>query len=125
METTTRKTWKPVTAGIFNILAGAFSAFWAIIFIIAIILPDFWIEAMRAVPSQQVPFMMPLMNAVMILLIVLAVIGAIFPIVSGVFSIQRRGWVLTLLGSIVAILAAFPLGVASTVFVAMSKDEFE
>jgi hypothetical protein len=49
----------------------------------------------------------------------------LFPIIGGVLALQRMKWGWALTGSIIAILGAFPLGVASTIFVVMAKDEFE
>jgi len=55
----------------------------------------------------------------------LAIIVVVFPIIGGVFALQRVKWGWALAGSIIAIIAMFPLGVASTIFVAMAKGEFE
>jgi len=57
--------------------------------------------------------------------LVLSVIEAIFPILGGVYALQRRKWGWALAGSIIAIIGVFPLGVLSTIFVLMAKDEFE
>jgi hypothetical protein len=60
----------------------------------------------------------------LIVLVILSLVEATFPIIGGIFALQRRRWGWALAGSIVAILGTLPLGVASTIFVAMSRDEF-
>ena len=124
METTVKKTWKPTTAGVLNIITGALSALTAIGMIIAIIAVGN-INIMRFLPPAEAPFIAPLVSTILIVILVLSIIEAVFPIVGGVFALQRRRWGWALAGSIVAILGTFPLGVASTIFVAIAKNEFE
>ena len=47
------------------------------------------------------------------------------PLIGGIYAVQRKNWRLALTGSIVAILSALPLGITSTVLIALAKDEFE
>ena len=54
-----------------------------------------------------------------------SLIIAILALVGGIFAVQRKQWGLALAGSIAAILSLFPLGIASTVLTAISKEEFE
>ena len=124
METTVQRTWKPTTAGVLNIITGALSALTAIGMIIAIIAVGN-INIMRFLPPAEAPFIAPLVSTILIVILVLSIIEAVFPIVGGVFALQRRRWGWALAGSIVAILGTFPLGVASTIFVAIAKNEFE
>ena len=124
METAVRKTWKPTTAGILNIIAGALSALGAIGLFIAIIAVGN-INITRYLPPGDAPFVAPLVGTVLIVLLVLSIIEAVFPIIGGVFALQRRKWGWALAGSIIAILGTFILGLASTIFVAMAKEEFE
>ena len=131
METTVKKSWKPLTAGILNILTGAMSILKAIGLIIAITAVDIWPFLMDAVPPQDLPFVAPVISTILIILLVLSIVGAVFPIIGGVFAIQRRRWGWALAGSIISIFGGFPMGIASimgivsTIFVAMAKDEFE
>ena len=125
METTVNKTWRPVTAGILNIITGVFSAAGAIGLLIVVISVDTSKFLVAVVPPEDLPFIAPLVNMILISLLVLSVFHTVFPIVGGVFAIQRKRWKWSLTGSIVAILAVFPLGVASTIFVAIAKDEFK
>ena len=126
METTVQETWKPTTAGILNIIAGALNALAAMGLIIAIfIIAVGNINIMRFLPPEDAPFIMPILTPPLIALLVLSIIEAVFPIIGGIFALQRRRWGWALAGSVIAILRILPLGVASTIFVAMAKDEFE
>lgn len=119
------KTWKPTTAGILNIITGAINVFCVIGLIIAITSVNLVMFLQGTVPAKDLPFVAPLVSTILIILLVLSIISAIFPIVGGVFALQRRKWGWSLAGSIIAILGMFPFGVASTIFVAISKEEFE
>ncbi len=125
METIVKKTWKPTTAGIFNIISGAINVFSVIGLIIVITAIDTWAFLLETIPAEDLPLVASLINIILIACLALSIIHVVFPIVGGVFAIQRRKWGWALTGSIIAILAVLPLGIASTVFVAMAKDEFE
>ena len=118
-------TWKPTTAGILNIISGAINALSAIGLIIAISTVNIWTFILDAVPPEDLPFVAPLISTILIVALVLAVIEAVFPILGGVYALQRRRWGWALAGSIISILGVFPLGVLSTIFVSMAKNEFE
>ena len=118
------KTWKATTAGILNIISGAFSALGAIGFIIALTASGSWMCPAFADPGNM-PFVGPLVSTVLIVLLVWSIIGAVFPIMGGVFALQRKQWGWALAGSIIAILSSFGiLGILSTIFVSLAKDEF-
>ena len=124
METTVERTAKPTAAGILNIITGALSALTAIGLIIAIIAVG-QIDIFHLLPPAEAPFIMPLVSTILIVILVFSIIEAVFPIVGGVFALQRRKWGWALAGSIIAILGTLPLGIASTILVAIAKDEFE
>ena len=119
------RTWKPTAAGILNIIAGSISALSVIGLIIGITTINTWAFIADIVPPSDLPFISSMISTVLILLLVLAILHTIFPILGGVFALQRKRWGWALTGSIITILAVFPLGVAATIFVAMAKDEFE
>ena len=125
METTAPRTWKSTTAGVLNIISGSLRAFIAIALIFIIAAGNSWRFFMAAIPPAQFPFVAPMLNTLLILLLIASISETIFPILGGVFALKRRRWGWALAGSIVAIFGMFPLGVASTIFVAMAKDEFE
>ncbi len=119
------KTWKPTAAGIFNIITGAFSVLGAIGLIIAIVVISSGAYVLHFLPPADAPFIAPMIIPILIMVLVLTIIQAAFPIVGGVFALQRRKWGWALTGSVTAILGMFPLGVASTILVSLSKEEFE
>ena len=125
MEASMKKTWKPTTAGILNITSGAISALGVIAFIIAITAVNAWQYLLGAVLTEELHFVAPLVSTILIILLVLSIIEAVFPIIGGVFALQRRNWGWALAGSIISILGVLPLGIASTIFVIIAKDEFE
>ncbi len=125
METTVQKTWKPIWAGILNIISGATSVFSVIGLVTAIVAGDIKKSILDSCPPEYLTFVEPLIPTILIILLLLAIILVLFPIIGGVLALQRMKWGWALAGSIIAILAAFPLGVASTIFVAMAKGEFE
>ena len=118
------KTWKPITAGILNIITGVINVLSVIGLIIAITSVNLVMFLQGTIPAKDFPFVAPLVSTILIILLVLSIISATFPIVGGVFALQRRKWGWSLAGSIIAILGMFPFGVASTIFVAISKEEF-
>lgn len=64
---------------------------------------------------------------VLLILLVLLPLAAIIAmsIAGGIFSLLRKRWGLVLAGSILAILPFSVIGIAATVLVAISRDEFE
>jgi hypothetical protein len=124
METAAQRAWEPTTVGILNIISGALSALRAIGVLVGLIVVGN-INLMRYLPPSDAPFILPLLNTIFIGVLILSIIEAVFPIIGGVFALQRRRWGWALAGSIIAIFGMFPLGVAATIIVALSKDEFE
>ncbi len=125
MEATLKRTWKPIWAGILNIISGATSVFSVIGLVIAIVAGDIGKSILDTCPPEYLSSVEPLIPTILIILLLLAIIVVLFPIIGGVFALQRVKWGWALAGSIIAIIAIFPLGVASTIFVVMAKDEFE
>ena len=125
MDTTARNTWKPVTAGILNMITGAINEMRVIWLLVVIIAVETWTFLIDIVPATDLPFIVPLVNAILIAFLVFSVIEVAFSITGGVFALQRKKWGWALTGSIIAILGVFPLGIASTILVALSKNEFE
>jgi len=124
MGDTAPKTWKATTAGILNIIAGGLNGLGALGIIIALFAVG-KIDIMRFLPAEDASFIMPLIVPMLVVGLVLNIVATVFPIIGGVYSLQRKKWGWALAGSIIAIFRSLPLGVLSTIFVAMAKDEFE
>ncbi len=126
MTTTAPKTWKSTTAGILTIISGALNGLMAIGIIVAIIFVGSLSPIiMDYIPPEDAPFIMPLVVPILIGVLVLSIAATVFPIIGGVFALQRRRWGWALAGSIIAIFRTFILGLLATIFVSMARDEFE
>jgi hypothetical protein len=108
------RTAKPVVAGALSIVAGVLSLLCVLGLLIAIVAVNF-------PGSEDLPI--NLSAILWIITIPLAIIG-LLAIVGGIFNIQRKYWGLALVGSIVSLIPAFWLGVASIVLTSISKSEF-
>jgi len=113
-----QNTAKPVIAGILNIITGVISFIAAISMFIGygIVSGAFYFPGMAAIP-----WFVP---TAVISTAIPTLIFALLALFGGIFALQRKIWGLALAGSIVSIIVLFPLGVASTVLIALSKDEF-
>jgi len=104
-----QKTWKATAGGILTIIGGALNILGALI--ISLSLP------------VVAPFKIAFIYTGAAIAVVLAT--GIVALVGGIIALQRRRWGLALAGAICAI---FPLstllGVLSTVFITMARDEF-
>jgi len=104
------KTWKPTAAGVLAIVAGALTVLTAL----------------------ALSLLMPIAASSRYTMAPIAVFGilwlacGIVAIIGGIFALQRRHWGLALAGAICALIPpATLLGIVSTVFVALSRDEFD
>jgi len=111
------QTWKPTTAGILTIVAGALNL------IAGIIVASLGAACLGPMTGYMgMMGMMGWFGAISIPLIVIGIVS----IVGGSFAIRRRIWGLALAG---AICALFPppviiLGILSIIFIALSQKEF-
>jgi len=105
METT----WKPTTAGILSIIAGAIGVISGIrVAVFGGIIGTF--------------FGMAWLGAFGIPLIILGVVA----LVGGIYALRRRVWGLALAGSICALIGPWAiLGILAIIFVSLGKGEFE
>lgn len=103
------KTWKPTTAGILALIAGALEVIIGLLFaagvgILGGILGMGWLSVVFA----------PL------------IIFGIIAIVGGIYALRRRIWGLALAGSICALVGPwFLLGILAIIFVSLGKREFK
>jgi len=125
MESTSQQIWKPTTAGILNLVTGALSVMETIGIIIALVAFDIVATSFYIIPAQELELVLPLVNTILIGALILSILHAIFPIIGGIYALKRRRWGWALAGSIIAIIAIFPFGIASTILVAIAKEEFE
>jgi len=104
------KSWKPTAAGILAIIGGA------LIMLAALAISLF-------VPVAA-PFRYAFVSVGAIVLLWLA--AGVMAIIGGIFALQRRHWGLALAGAVCALVPpATLLGIMSTVFVALAREEFE
>jgi hypothetical protein len=102
--------WKPTAAGILAIIGGA------LIMLVALAISLF-------VPVAA-PFRYAFVSVGAIVLLWLA--AGVMAIIGGIFALQRRHWGLALAGAVCALVPpATLLGIVSTVFVALAREEFE
>jgi hypothetical protein len=100
------KTWKPTTAGILSIIAGASNLIVGLpLAVVGVAAFLFGFAAIAAVPF--------------LVLGVIAIIG-------GIYALRRQAWGLALAGSICSIISlGFILGILATIFVSLGKTEFK
>jgi len=126
MVTAAPRTWKATTAGVLNIVAGGLNGLGALGIIIAIfavgslsvMIEDFLLP-------EQASSILPIIIPILVASLVLNIAGTVFPIIGGIYALQRRKWGWALAGSIIAIFRSSILGILATIFVAMARDEFE
>lgn len=103
------QTWKPTTAGILSIIAGAFQVVIGMGLAIAGGIAGIF-TGMAWLGATGVP---------------LTVIGVV-AIVGGAYALKRRVWGLALAGAICALFGPWGvLGILAIIFVALGKAEFE
>ena len=113
------KTKKPVTAGILDIVSGAFAIMWFIMLMIG-----------RAVTSgawgipgtEHIPEFVP---AILSGIAVPTLVIGVFALAGGIYALQRKLWGLALAGAIASTLFWFFIGIPAIVLTAQSKEEFE
>ena len=124
---TVEKTWKPIVAGILNIVCGALRILGAIAMLIGIM---FFIPVAVTGGPGPVPdmadWMIPgVLSTILVIGVVFLLVVGILPIIGGIYALQRKKWGLALAGSIVAIFCSSIMGILAIIFIAMAKDEFE
>ena len=121
METT----WKPIAAGVLNIVVGIFTLLG--MFFISMILVGISgsIFAISRIADLMPIWLSGFVEGFMVIIAILLVVFSTLPLIGGIYAVQRKNWGWALTGSIVAILSSTILGIASTVLVSLSKNEFE
>lgn len=104
------RTWKPTTAGILCIIAGAIGLLSGMTVAVIGSIAGAYIGVPLWTGAVGVPF----------------IVSGILSIVGGIYALKRRIWGLALAGSICALWSGYLiLGILAIIFVAMGKDEFE
>ena len=111
-----KKTWRPTTAGILDIVTGIFT----LISVLGLII-GFVVTSSGEI-AQDVPAFVP--GIILIIAIPYLIIG-ILGLIGGVYALQRKKWGLALTGSIAITFFWFILGIPAIVFTVQSKKEFE
>jgi len=119
------KTWKPTTAGILSIVAGAFGVIGGIrlAMIGTIVGRLLGVIPLPDLTSIILPALGGIIGALAAILLALGIVA----IIGGIYALKRRKWGLALAGAICALLIPppFALGILAIIFVAMGKREFE
>jgi hypothetical protein len=113
------KTWMPTTGGILNIICGAIEIIGGLVMII--------MGAVSGPLCQMAQANIPpgVITAVFVVVGVFALIFGVVALLGGIYALRRKLWGLALAGSILSVFIIWFLGVASIVFIALSKKEFE
>ena len=117
-------TWKPIVAGILNIITGVINLFG--MFVVIGLLTAFGggILSIVRIADMMPIWLSGMVHGVLIIMAILLAVLSSLPLIGGVYAIQRKTWSLALTGSVVAILSIPPLGIVATVLVSLSKSEF-
>lgn len=110
------KSWKPIAGGILSIVAGAIHMFgW--------LGAGIFLTRSHRFLGNEVP---DIFRAIIWFCVLALMILAIMAIIGGIVALNRKVWGLALAGSICAIFSPVTwfLGVISTIFIAISKNEF-
>ena len=113
------KTWMPTTGGILSIICGAVDIIGGIVMIIMGAISGPLCQMAQAnVPA-------PVVTAIFVVIGIFALILGILALVGGIYALRRKLWGMALAGSIISFFIVWPLGIASIIFIAISRKEFE
>jgi uncharacterized membrane protein len=107
-----KRTSSPAIAGVINIVIGSLNLLLVlgVIIIIAWVSSDYYFDEIT----------MPFLWVVFIVLLIFSVPS----IIGGVYALQRKNWVMALIGSITSFLSWNIIGLIPLILVIVSKDEF-
>lgn len=110
-------TWMPTAGGILSLISGAMGILSSICLVI---LAGAIREGVRLGRIGH-----PRLAALALIVIAIVMfIAGILAVISGILSLRRKNWGMSLTGAIAAIFTSSILGILATVFVAMSRKEF-
>ncbi|MFC1942121.1 hypothetical protein ACFLWU_02770 [Chloroflexota bacterium] len=120
-----KTTWKPLVAGILNIIVGVLNVMILFAVIMLLVAAGGAVLAFGRIADLIPIWMSGILQGVMIIVaFAIGIFGAL-PLIGGVNAVQRKNWALALAGSIVAILYIFPFGIVSTILLVSSREEFK
>ncbi|MFC2050173.1 hypothetical protein ACFLTN_03230 [Chloroflexota bacterium] len=111
-----KKTWRPTTAGILDIVTGVFT----LISVLGLII-GFVVTSSGEV-AGEVPAFVP---SIIVILATFYLIVGVLGLIGGIYALQRKKWGLALTGSIAITFFWFILGIPAIVFTVQSRKEFE
>jgi hypothetical protein len=130
MDTTVKTTPMPIIAGVLAIISGVCGLFVVLGLVIATAVVGGALTFIRDIPGM-VPWVIPgVIESILLSVAIPLALVSILALIGGIYALLRRMWGLALAGSIAAILASIPLlgglplGIAATILVALSRDEF-
>jgi hypothetical protein len=111
--------WMPLVGGILDIISGVICL---LVCLILALLGLFFSSSYDRYSGQDLSAL-----AVWMLLFVPFFILSVLAIIGGIFALRKKVWGLALTGSICSILTlwVWPLGVASVIFISLSKRDFD
>ena len=115
-------TWKPVMAGILDIIAGAIGMVGGLYFVVLSQLFRSIHEILRLDPAiiQRIEQIISSIIAVPFMLVFIGIVS----IIGGVYALQRRIWGLALAGAVSACIVFPFFGLPSIIITAFARDEF-
>ena len=116
--------WKPVAAGVLNILVGIATLSGTFIAVIILVGIGGGILAISRIVELMPVWLSGFVEGTMVIVGLLLLVFSSLPLIGGIFAVQRKNWGWALTGSIVAIFSSAILGIASTALVSLSKKEF-
>jgi hypothetical protein len=125
MDTPIKKTSKPIAGGILNIITGAINILCFLgVIVTMLIFPTSWTTWYGNGIVTDI-WVTGFVETILWIAAVFSFVAAILPLIGGIYALQRNKWGLALAGSIIAIIGFTPLGIAATVLIAISREEFE
>jgi phage-related protein len=119
---TIKLTWKPVMAGILDIVGGAIGMVGGLLLVVLSSLFQVIRETLRMDPAV-IQSIEQAISSLIALPVVYTFIG-IVSIIGGVYALQRRIWPFALAGAISSCIAFPFFGIPSIIITALARDEF-
>ena len=119
-----QKTWKPIVAGILDIVSGVSGLIGAGIATLIVFSVVPFAISVGPGPVRDIPIT-GILSSILIPIVILIFIIGILSLIGGIYAIKRKKWKFALAGSIAAIFGSLILGMLATIFIVMANDEFE